>query len=422
MRSKRAFLTILACTQNTFSRALTTSNTISIQHLSSPTQSKRISSIRNVSALQHLHIATKCYSSNPLTTYDLRTKSIKSDTITQKYCNKQILQTNPSIQSPLTSNITQPLRKLPLAIIKQVSWSFFPLQIYQHARPFYNLESWQAAPDVEQKITAKGEIKPPEKKHQFTNISNKSTIKPFTPSKLPSKIILDPNKHIHVIYIDPHIIVLNKPSGILSVPGPNRKPSLLNLVYDNFGGNESKNIDKMVVHRLDMDTSGIVIYARSDQAMFKLNQDFRDRKVKKTYEALVCGHVNSPNNLTSESKAREYETLYQYDKVEGEIDLPLQRDHLHPPFMRVATTESEIDRYRMLEKMRDKKKSQEKSGKSLGNLSGDSLDYQRRMHAGFQKMMGKEPKQSLTQYSILSREIYEGLPVTRMNLIPVTGR
>merc|ERR1712127_548854 len=69
-----------------------------------------------------------------------------------------------------------------------------------------------------------------------------------------------------------------------------------------------------VVHRLGMDTSGLVVFARTDAALRGMNALFRSRKVSRNYEALVCGHVADDS---------------------GDIDLPLMRDYECPPFMRV---------------------------------------------------------------------------------------
>ena len=87
-----------------------------------------------------------------------------------------------------------------------------------------------------------------------------------------SKTNVNPEDHLHIIYQDIDIVVTNKPSGILCVPGVNKNRSLLDLVFEmnNNGdedGEERTSEDKlakdsMIVHRLDMDTSGIVIFAR----------------------------------------------------------------------------------------------------------------------------------------------------------------
>jgi len=162
--------------------------------------------------------------------------------------------------------------------------------------------------------------------------------------------------------------------------------AIANLVHAHLG-NESDDVDKCAVHRLDMDTSGVVVYARSDVALGRLNEAFRDRTVKKRYQALVCGHIAVP---------------------EGEINLPLQRDWRSPPFMCVAIddAESEVN----------------------GDFDHDDVDVDHgdgnniAKHDGYNKMMRKAPKQSLTLFEVMSYEFMDDLPVTRLALTPVTGR
>lgn len=179
-------------------------------------------------------------------------------------------------------------------------------------------------------------------------------------------------QHLHVLYEDPHLVVTNKPSGILCVPGINHNPCLLSLVHEEYAPSLPK--DKMIVHRLDMDTSGVVVFGRAVQAVATLQRAFRERKVEKSYEALVCGHV-----LVDE----------------GVIDLPLQRDHERPPFMRVST-----------------KCSEQAAAQAVHDLQ----------HYGWKKLVRKRPKPSQTEWNVLSREYLDKLPVTRVSLTPVTGR
>lgn len=182
--------------------------------------------------------------------------------------------------------------------------------------------------------------------------------------------------HLQFIYVDSHLVAVAKASGALSVPGPRRNPSVANLVHA-YLGNESDDVSKMSVHRLDMDTSGVIVYARSDLALGKLNEAFRDRTIKKKYQALVCGHISVQ---------------------EGEINLPLERDKRSPPFMCVAIDNAEA------------------------NGDFDHADGNINKHDGWHKMMRKAPKQSLTLFEVVSYEFMDGLPVTRLALTPVTGR
>eukprot|EP00579_Thalassiosira_antarctica_P013636 CAMPEP_0201940294 /NCGR_PEP_ID=MMETSP0903-20130614/44943_1 /ASSEMBLY_ACC=CAM_ASM_000552 /TAXON_ID=420261 /ORGANISM="Thalassiosira antarctica, Strain CCMP982" /LENGTH=436 /DNA_ID=CAMNT_0048482055 /DNA_START=124 /DNA_END=1430 /DNA_ORIENTATION=- len=242
-----------------------------------------------------------------------------------------------------------------------------------------------------------------------------------------SKTNVNIQDHLHTVYFDDHIAVTDKPSGILCVPGVNKHKSLLNLVFEVYGSENANDEespstaalprDSMIVHRLDMDTSGIVIFARTRLAMSELHKSFRERTgTKKVYEALLVGWLDIDQWIESvdESGGREgdmeeveetvdkskpSEDVVSSDDTEslggGEINLPLQRDHRHPPFMRVSTPESEAE----------------------ARLAVKDLN-----HNGYKKLIAKKPKPSTTKFRILSHEKWMGHPVTRMELIPITGR
>ncbi|MFA0812430.1 pseudouridine synthase [Microbulbifer epialgicus] len=86
------------------------------------------------------------------------------------------------------------------------------------------------------------------------------------------------------VYKDTSILVLNKPSGLLSVPGrdPANKDSLASRVQQRYS-------EALIVHRLDMDTSGLVVMARGPEIHRKLSTLFQNREVNKTYLARVWG-------------------------------------------------------------------------------------------------------------------------------------
>jgi tRNA pseudouridine32 synthase/23S rRNA pseudouridine746 synthase len=126
----------------------------------------------------------------------------------------------------------------------------------------------------------------------------------------------------------------------------------------------------MVCHRLGMDTSGLMMFAKTMDAVRGLNTIFRTRKIERKYIALVCGHVK---------------------KDRGLIDLPLMRDYEFPPFVRVSTD----DRQKLLV----------------------DLD-----HEVVGKKLLEAPKDSLTKYEVISREELDGLPVTRVALTSISGR
>ncbi len=92
-----------------------------------------------------------------------------------------------------------------------------------------------------------------------------------------------------VVYVDDSIVVLDKPSGLLSVPGrgPDKQDCLSLRVQGLYA-------DALVVHRLDMATSGLIVMARGLQAQRALSEAFASRQVHKRYEAVVLGVVQAP--------------------------------------------------------------------------------------------------------------------------------
>ena len=88
------------------------------------------------------------------------------------------------------------------------------------------------------------------------------------------------------IFEDEHLLVLAKPSGLLSVPGrgPDKQDCLSKRVQDRYP-------EALVVHRLDRDTSGLILMARGIEAQRRLSRLFETRQVKKRYEAMVIGEM-----------------------------------------------------------------------------------------------------------------------------------
>jgi tRNA pseudouridine32 synthase/23S rRNA pseudouridine746 synthase len=108
-----------------------------------------------------------------------------------------------------------------------------------------------------------------------------------------------------ILYRDERIIVLDKPTGLLSVPGigPEKADCLAARVSAAFPGARN-------VHRLDRDTSGVIVMAFDAEAHRQISIQFQDRLVGKRYAAVVAGVVGDD---------------------EGVIDLPLRKDFDHPP-------------------------------------------------------------------------------------------
>lgn len=93
----------------------------------------------------------------------------------------------------------------------------------------------------------------------------------------------------HLLHADPYLLVLNKPSGLLAVPGrgPDKQDCLSARVQAEFP-------DALIVHRLDMDTSGLLIMARGPEMQRQLSMAFAARRMHKRYIAVVAGHLPPP--------------------------------------------------------------------------------------------------------------------------------
>ncbi len=91
-----------------------------------------------------------------------------------------------------------------------------------------------------------------------------------------------------LLLLDDAFLVANKPSGLLSVPGrgPDKADCLSARVQAEFP-------DALVVHRLDMETSGLMVFARSLAAQRAINRAFEQRLVEKYYVAIVTGRVEN---------------------------------------------------------------------------------------------------------------------------------
>lgn len=111
---------------------------------------------------------------------------------------------------------------------------------------------------------------------------------------------------ISIIWEDPHILIVNKPPGLLSIQDGYHPslPHLYGQLKESFG-------PLWIVHRLDKDTSGVMLFARTSQAHRELNRQFEHRTVHKEYHALVNGsptwdekEINLPLRVNGDRKHR----------------------------------------------------------------------------------------------------------------------
>ena len=123
---------------------------------------------------------------------------------------------------------------------------------------------------------------------------------------------------LDILFADEYLLILNKPSGLLSVPGrgDDKQDCLITRVQREYP-------EARIVHRLDMSTSGLIIMARGKEMERSLSMLFQNRQVKKNYIAVVAGIM--PANF-------------------GEINLPLITDWPNRPKQKIDFTNGKASR------------------------------------------------------------------------------
>lgn len=97
----------------------------------------------------------------------------------------------------------------------------------------------------------------------------------------------DSAQELEAVYEDQWLLVVNKPAGMLSVPGKEEATSVYSLMRERYPDAE----EPMIVHRLDMATSGLLVIAKTKRVHQNLQAQFKNRSVKKRYIALLEGVV-----------------------------------------------------------------------------------------------------------------------------------
>ncbi len=142
------------------------------------------------------------------------------------------------------------------------------------------------------------------KKSQSVEVGDEVSITPPETAEAPAGEV---NVEIPVVFQDEHLLVIDKPAGLVVHPAPgHREGTLAQLMAPMIAGGEEGR--KGVVHRLDRDTTGLLILARTDDSHRLLRRMIDEREVKREYTAAVKGHPPT---------------------AEGTIDAPIGRDRKH---------------------------------------------------------------------------------------------
>ena len=141
-----------------------------------------------------------------------------------------------------------------------------------------------------------------------------------------------PSQNLEIVYEDPWLSVINKPAGMLSVPGKEDAVSVYSLMRRQYPEADGP----LTVHRLDMGTSGLMLIAKSKRVHQNLQAQFKNRLVRKRYVALLEGIV---------------------PKDKGTVDLPLCLNPLDRPRQMVHTEHGKpaITDYQVLERLDGKR-------------------------------------------------------------------
>ena len=132
---------------------------------------------------------------------------------------------------------------------------------------------------------------------------------------------------LEILHVDDDLLIVNKPAFLYTVPGrgPENSDSVITRLQPDYP-------EAVIVHRLDLDTSGLLVVARSERARQVLSQQIRDREMQKTYQAVVWGLVGED---------------------EGDINLPIAKDWNDRPRCKIDYDEGKASLTHFVVEQRD---------------------------------------------------------------------
>ena len=195
-----------------------------------------------------------------------------------------------------------------------------------------------------------------------------------------------------LLYCDDSLLIVNKPAGLLAVPGrgADKQDCLSARIQQEFP-------DALIVHRLDMSTSGLMVFARSAAMQRRLSEMFREHEVQKRYVAVVAGNVEQPT---------------------GEVNLPIVADWPNRPLRKIDAElgKPSLTRYRVLG-----------FGESVhASIPDVTTSHPTRPSRNDVQVAGYQHERSIgSEPSPVRPDVSKGehvVDTTRLELEPVTGR
>jgi tRNA pseudouridine32 synthase/23S rRNA pseudouridine746 synthase len=146
----------------------------------------------------------------------------------------------------------------------------------------------------------------------------------------PPYLVPHSQEEIRILYQDAHLLLVRKPDLLLSIPGrhPLNKDCLITRLQETYPS-------ASIVHRLDLDTSGIMVIPLDKPTHAHISRQFQERKVEKSYQAIVYGVVEADS---------------------GEVELPIRCDWERRPLQMIDHEKGKyaLTRYEVLERFGDR--------------------------------------------------------------------
>lgn len=157
----------------------------------------------------------------------------------------------------------------------------------------------------------------------------------------PNPLDGQPDGDFKIVFEDEWLAVVDKPAGMLAVPGKGHRASVVDLLAEMWKGK----CRPMAVHRLDMDTSGLMVVAKDALTRSRLQRDFENRKIEKEYIAIVERELH-----TAASDKEPIDPELTYMPATGKIRLPLSADPMDRPrqFVDMAGGKEATTKYTIL--------------------------------------------------------------------------
>ena len=125
-----------------------------------------------------------------------------------------------------------------------------------------------------------------------------------------------------LVFEDAHLLVIDKKAGFLTVPNDQRdSQTVVSALSEYLSHGKKKRSLVSIVHRLDRDTSGLLVFAKNDKIAQQIKAQFEKRKPQREYLAIVAGHLKTPkgtfqNFLTTDKNLNQHSTT---DEGEGKL-------------------------------------------------------------------------------------------------------